>query len=333
MTPRLRPVAVAVAAASVVAVSSCASLNVNAIPQPGSSYSGGYDIVMPFVSVLNLPERAKVVMDGVTVGVVSKTTLTSRDVDVTARVGPDVVIPSDIHAVLQQATVLGDIYVALERPPSGGPPAPPLAPGARIPLAQTTSPPQLEDTIASLANFVSSGSIQRVQNTIIRLNRVAPSSDEVRRLTARVESNLSTLSVNIDQVDQLLDGVSRTAEVLNGHVPQLRYLLSPTGQLGFKRVIAALNLGVPILVSIGSIGSGGYWLVPFLNSLADSTGALQQSKVNVEAEIPKYRRLFTDFFLPQDKFPAINITSIVGPDGRELSGNVQEVLRILGAMP
>jgi hypothetical protein len=52
-----------------------------------------------------------------------------------------------------------------------------------------------------------------------------------------------------------------------------------------------------------------------------------------EAEIPKYRRLFTDMFLPVDKYPAINITSIVGPDGRELSGNVQEVLRILGAMP
>ena len=78
---------------------------------------------------------------------------------------------------------------------------------------------------------------------------------------------------------------------------------------------------------------GGYWLVPLLNSLADTVGALQQSKVASEAEIPKYRRLFTDFFLPQDKYPAINITSIVGPDGRELSGNVQEVLRILGAMP
>jgi phospholipid/cholesterol/gamma-HCH transport system substrate-binding protein len=38
-------------------------------------------------------------------------------------------------------------------------------------------------------------------------------------------------------------------------------------------------------------------------------------------------------FLPVDKYPAINITSIIGPDGRELSGNVQDVLRILGATP
>jgi hypothetical protein len=55
--------------------------------------------------------------------------------------------------------------------------------------------------------------------------------------------------------------------------------------------------------------------------------------VAVEQEIPRYRRLFTDFFLPEDKYPAINITSIIGPDGRELSGNVQQVLQILGAMP
>jgi phospholipid/cholesterol/gamma-HCH transport system substrate-binding protein len=247
-------------------------------------------------------------------------------------------IPKDIHAVLQQATVLGDIYVALERsqPSSTGQPgdasAPPLAPGAAIPVAQTTSPPQLEDTIASLANFVSSGSIQRVQNSIIRLNRVVPSSAEVTTLATRMNTDLAALSANIDRVDQTLDGVSKTAAVVNGHIPELQYWFSPTGQRGFEHFIATANYISTVLPGIGSITGKGYWLVPFLNSLADSVGALQQSKVAGEAEIPQYRKLFTNFFLPVDKYPAINITSIVGPDGRELSGNVQEVLRILGAM-
>ncbi len=332
MMRRIRPIAGFIAVAAVFGLSSCASINVNAIPQPGTSYGDGYDIVMKFESALNLPERAKVVLDGVTVGVVSKTKLTPGDVDVTARVGHDVVIPSNIHAVLQQATVLGDIYVALERPQGGGR-ASALAPGATIPLAQTTSPPQLEDTIASLASFVSSGSIQRTQNTIIRLNRVIPNNDEVRRLTTRVDENLSALSDNIDQVDKLLDGVARTSATLNAHIPQLNYLLSPYGQLNFERFTAITNYVSTLLPGVGSIGSGGYWLVPLLNSLADSVGALQQSKVAVEREIPRYRRLFTDFFLPEDKYPAINIKSIIGPDGRELSGNAQDVLRILGAMP
>lgn len=323
----------AITAACAFAISSCASINVNAIPQPGASYSDGYDVVMKFESVLNLPEGAKVVLDGVTVGVVSKMSLAPEDVDVTARVGRGVIIPSNIHAVLQQATVLGDIYVALERPQDGSPRAPALASGATIPLSQTTSPPQLEDTIASLANFISSGSIQRVQNTIIRLNRVIPTSDEVRRLTAQVDENLSALSANLDQVDQLLDGASRTAETLNGHIPELDYVLSPYGQLGMDRLIEITNYVATLVPGVGSVGAGGYWLVPFLNSLADSVGAVQQSKIAVEGEIPQYRRLFTDYFLPEDKYPAINITSIVGPDGRELSGNVQDVLRILGTMP
>lgn len=331
MTSRLRP-AIAAAVCALM-LTSCASLNVNEVPAPGTSYDDGYDVVMRFASVLNLPERAKVVLDGVTVGVVSKMTLTSESVDVTARVAHGVDIPSDIHAVLQQATVLGDIYVALERPPGGGEPAAPLRPGGTIPLAQTTSPPQLEDTIASLANFVSSGSIQRAQNTIIRLNRVVPSSDEVRTLTARVETDLSALSANMDRVDQLLDGVSRTAAVVNEHIPEVQYWFSPTGQRGFDHTVAVSNYIATVLPGFGSITLGGYWLVPFLNSMADATGALQLSKVAGEAEIPKYRRLFTDYFLPADKYPAINITSIVGPDGRELSGNVQDVLRILGAMP
>jgi virulence factor Mce-like protein len=330
------------AAACVLMVSSCSSIDVNSLPQPGPSYRDGYDVVMQFESVLNLPEGAKVVLDGVTVGVVSNVALKSKHVDVTARVARDVVIPSDIHAVLQQATVLGDIYVALERPQPGAAtapddppasPAPPLKPGQAIPLAQTLSPPQLEDTIASLANFVSSGSIQRAQNTVIRLNKVVPSSREITSLATRMNTDLEALSSNMDRVDQALDGVSRAAAVMHNQIPQLEYMVSDKGQRGFEHAMDVASYLGTILPGMGSITLGGYWLVPFLTSLADSVGALQQSKVATEAEIPKYRQLFTDYFLPVDKYPAINITSIVGPDGRELSGDVQEVLRILGAMP
>lgn len=336
MTPRWPHLVVgAVAAVTALSVSSCAAISVDALPQPGPSYDNGYDLKMQFESVLNLPDGAKVVLDGVTVGVVSKVALTDRDVEVTARMGRGVVVPSDSHAVLAQATVLGDIYVSLERPPTpptpGTAPAPALASGAVIPLNQTTSPPQLEDTIASLANFVSSGSIQRAQNTIIRLNRVVPASDEVRTLTGRVKTDLTALADNMDKVDVLLDGVARSAAVAHDRIPELQYMFSPTGQRGFEYLIAVSNYIATIFPGIGSITLGGYWLVPLLNSLADSVGALQQSKIAGEDEIPKYRRIFTDMFLPVDKYPAINITSIIGPDGRELSGNVQDVLRILGA--
>ena len=160
--------------ASVVAVSSCSMINVNSLPQPGRLTATGYDIVLQFDNVLNLPLRAKVVLNGVTVGVVTNVDRLTGSRCHRARRLSHASSRQTSEASLQQATVLGDIYVSLERPHTAGSPAPALAPGGTVPSCQTTSPPQLEDTIASLANFVSSGSIQRVQNTIIRLNRVTP---------------------------------------------------------------------------------------------------------------------------------------------------------------
>jgi phospholipid/cholesterol/gamma-HCH transport system substrate-binding protein len=323
----------AVIIASAVAVSSCASISVDALPQPGTSYRNGYDIVIEFDNVLNLPERAKVVMDGKSVGVVTAVAVSGSHVDVTSRIDSTIVVPSNIHAALQQATVLGDIYVALNRPPADEAPGPPLGPDGRVRLAATTSPPQLEDTIANLANFVSSGSIQRVQNTIVGINRVTPHGDTARAIASRVATDLSDLSNGVETVDQWLNGVSGTADVLRNRIPTFQYWFSPTGMKAFDRMTRVSSYVSRLLPSVGSVYSNGYWLVPLLNSLANATGAMQRDKHAFEAEVPAWRRLLYEDFLPQDKYPAMNITSIVGSDGRELSGNVQDVLRMIGATP
>jgi phospholipid/cholesterol/gamma-HCH transport system substrate-binding protein len=327
--------AVVTVLATAVAVSSCASINVNALPQPGNSYRDGYDIILEFDNVLNLPDRAKVVLDGRTVGVVTKVAVTSRRVDVTARVGSNVVVPSNVHAALQQATVLGDIYVALQRAQTDHQVAPALAPGDTIRLAQTTSPPQLEDTLATLANFVSSGSIQRVQNTIIGIDRVQPPGGQaaIRKLASQVAANLSDLSNNMDLVDQWFNSVSGMADVTHNLRPMYADWFTPTGLAGWSHDFDGTVAVGKVMPSLGTIWAGGFWLVPLLHSLVDAVVALRDSKWDFEREYPAFRRIFQNLFLAQDRYPAINITSIVGPDGRELSGNVRDVLRILGAAP
>jgi phospholipid/cholesterol/gamma-HCH transport system substrate-binding protein len=329
-----RPVSALMSLLCAVAVSSCASLNAAALPQPGNIYTGGYDIVIEFANVLNLPDRAKVVMDGTTIGVVESIKLGKSDVDVTARIDRSVQVPSDIRAVLQQSTVLGDIYVAFDRAAGPAGSGVPLRAGDQIPVAQTTSPPQLEDTLSNLANFVASGSIQRVQNAIIDINRVTPErSEQVRAIASRVSANLSDLSGNIETVDQWLNGLSGTVDVMTKYIPQFQYWFSPAGMLTWDRITqSTVAIGI-LLPSIGSIYTGGFWLVPLLNSLGIAVGAVQKSKWAIEGEYRPWRKLFTDLFLPEDKYPAMNITSVVGPDGREISGNVQDVLRILGATP
>ena len=330
MKSRVRVAVVALAGAMV--LSSCESLTVDAIPIPGSNYSGGYDIVVEFANVLNLPDRAKVVMDGTKVGVVTNVTLTTKGVDVTARIDRDVQVPANIHSALQQATVLGDTYVALEHTP-GTDSGAPLGPGGRIPLAQTTSPPQLEDTIASMANFIGSGSIERAQNSIIKINRITPPRPDIRAIASQVAVDLSDLSNNIDSVDLMLKGISETASVAAASTPQLQYWLSETGVTGFRHNWVLYHYIAPLLPSLGTIYFNGYWLVPAVSSIGDALEALQHSKWTFDEEVPKWQRLIFDEFLPERKYPAINITSIVGPDGRELSGNVQDVLRMIGATP
>jgi virulence factor Mce-like protein len=311
--------------------SACTALNVNSLPQPGKSYNGGYDITLQFDNVLNLPDRAKVVMGGTEVGAVTDVKVTTRQVGVTAKIDPSVSIPSNTRAALEQATVLGDIYVSLDPPEDQ--PAAPLAPGGTIPLSQTTSPPQLEETLAHLADFVSSGSIQRLQNTIIGINRVTPPEPALRNLASQVSADLQDLSNNIDVVDLLLQSVSQTGTILHDRLPSAQYWFSPRGMRGFDRAMQTSNYLGRLFPSVGSVYTGGYWLVPFLRSFVESTDALRRSKWAFEDEWPAWQKLFTDTFLPQDKYPAINITSIVGPDGRELSGNVTDVLRMLGATP
>ena len=334
MNRRLRSIAVAVVGAVAMSgtASACTALNVNTLPQPGKKFSGGYEVVLQFDNVLNLPDRAKVVMGGTEVGTVTHVDVSSRQVDVTAKIDPSVSVPSNIHAALEQATVLGDIYLSLDTP-HDQPAAPPLAPGGTIPLGQTTSPPQLEDTLAHLADFVSSGSIQRLQNTIIGINRVTPPEPALRNLASQVSADLKGLSDNIDVVDLLLNGVSGTGTILHDRLSSAQYWFSPRGMRGFDRAMQTSDYLGRLFPSVGSVYTGGYWLVPFLQSMVQSTDALRRSKWAFEDEWPAWHKLFTDTFLPQDKYPAINITSIVGPDGRELSGNVTDVLRMLGAAP
>jgi hypothetical protein len=156
---------------------------------------------------------------------------------------------------------------------------------------------------------------------------------QVREIASQVSRDLSDLSGNIATVDQWLNGVSGTADVMARRIPQLQYWFSPAGMLAFNRVTEASVAISTLLPSIGSIYTGGFWLVPLLKSLGIAVGAVQKSKVAVESEYPAWRQLFTDMFLPADKYPAMNITSVVAPDGRDITGNVQEVLRILGATP
>lgn len=152
-------------------------------------------------------------------------------------------------------------------------------------------------------------------------------------MVSQVTTDLNQLSENLDTVDTLIDSLKQTSTVVSTYAPQMSYWFTPEGVKAFQRsTVVAREVG-NLLPSVGSIYSYGYYMVPTFSSGANAMGAVRGAKGVVESEYPLWRKLINEFYLPNQKYPAMNITSITGPEGQELSGNVEQVLRMLGAVP
>ena len=116
-TIRLRLAAVATVVAMV--ASGC-SMNAAELPVPGSYVSGdSYAVDIEFSSVLNLPDKAKVVVDGVDAGVLDRVALKDTSAVATVDLSTDVHLPVETRAELRQSTILGEIYISLLPPETG----------------------------------------------------------------------------------------------------------------------------------------------------------------------------------------------------------------------
>jgi phospholipid/cholesterol/gamma-HCH transport system substrate-binding protein len=109
----------------------------------------GYRFTIAFPRTLALAEQSDVRISGVNVGHVislryDKDGFAHVSIEIASKYAP---IPSDMHAILRQKTLLGETYVQL-LPEGGG--APPLPDGSRLPAAQVESSVTLDDILASL---------------------------------------------------------------------------------------------------------------------------------------------------------------------------------------
>lgn len=94
------------------------------------------------------------------------------------------------------------------------------------------------------------------------------------------------LSDNMNLVDQWLNGVSETVDVMHRRILVIQEMFSKQGMTAIKRFLEIFSYVGTILPSTGSIYAGGFWLVPLLRSLSDEMGALQHSKWEFEKSGP-----------------------------------------------
>ncbi|MBO0852607.1 MAG: MCE family protein [Nocardia sp.] len=319
--------------AGVLATTSC-SLGPKDLPVIGSQApSGGYAITLHFANAMNLPAGAYVMLDGLQVGKVEKIDVTSSDLTVTAGLNPGTRVPADVHATIRQDTLLGDTYIGLDRGPDTANVGF-LHTGGSIPESQTSSPPQLEDTMAVLANFVNGGSIQKVEDMMSRINAVMPVVEDIRQLSTVMTGDIHDLGHNTATIDGTLNGLSDTASAVSDKSNTLNLVLfndkaQRYWQISNHEILGHVGPGLP---SVGSLFFNGYWLVPMLDSLAATVHTGRLTFDGAPTAIDKVNSFVRNVMLPFAQNPSVDIRSIQGPGGDQMVGDVENVLRMLGAM-
>lgn len=329
--PRVRKVLFVLAANALVMSLSACAIGPDNLPSVRGGIGEGYNLNLEFSSVMNLPTGADVIMDGLRIGEVRSLSVVDDVVTVSAGIRSDTKVPANSRAIVRQDTLLGDTYIALNRDTDGNGTV--LAPGGTIPVDRTTSPPQLEDTIAVLANFVNGGSIQKIEDAMAQVNRVMPPMDAVHDLASIVAVDMRDLSRNVSEIDRTLNGLNETAISVIDRTGALNTIFDTSSVHYWRRVAVSVvsHIG-QILPSVGSVYEGGLWLVPMLNSLADSGDVIGVTL----AEAPETSMTLSNFLrttiIPFAAHPSIDVESVESSSGTQLVTDAETILRMLGAV-
>lgn len=203
--------------------------------------TGGSDLEfdVEFSRTHNLFVGSPVKVLGVEVGSVDAldSPRASETVTATVRVDGDVEIPADVSARLVQGTVLGERFIELDPPFTGGER---LEDGATVPVERTQVPAEFDELLASLEEFLGGLPAEEVDRFIVTVAETLAGRGEQLGTTLESTSEaLGVLRANDEELVGLLEGVADLTETLATRDAELRALLgdyaSLTGTLAAER--------------------------------------------------------------------------------------------------
>lgn len=274
--------AVAIAVATAVVSSGCATNGLASLPLPAPGLgSGGYTVTAVFSNALNLPMNAKVKLAGADVGQVESMVARNYTAVTTLRIRGDVVLPRGSTAELRTATPLGDVFVALKPPESDPPDMPMLKNGDILNLDSTAAASTVESVLSSAAILVNGGAVRNFTNVINGFGKATGDQgqafgDLIRKSnhllgtldsrSAQISSALTELSGLTDQ----LDAKNRTiTELMAAANPATSALADNTTQLSNLAVQAgATTRLLARFPSLGGTDTSGRSIIGDLNTVA-----------------------------------------------------------------
>lgn len=339
----LRAAAVLLAGIAISAAPAC-SLDPTRLPVPGAFQPvDEYTIGIEFSSVLNLPARAKVDSGGVQVGVLDRVALIGDTAVAYADISGNVQLPQNIRAELRQATILGDIYIALFPPEQPAPTT--LRDGDTVPLSNTVPADNVEDALRSASNLVTGGAIGTLQQTVLDLNKAFPKDpNELIRMKNKLSGVLNDLSANQDTVDAILASMENMSNSLAANTDTFDRLVTegPTKLQGLSSVVLSI---IALIVDARGIGTnGGDLLNPIMPDLMQILSVISPLVATVstaDTTIPvvadKVIALVRDKLVPffGNGGPKYTVSQIHPPDGSlgiNPSPTADELIRAMQTM-
>lgn len=319
----IRSILIILFAAAFAVVPACSSeaLDPTNMPMPGAYLpKNTYRLKIEFSSVLNLPGRAKVDSGGVQVGLLDRVELKGTTPVAYVEIDGDAKFPENVRAELRQATVLGDIYIAMISPKD--PATTHLKDGDTITLANTVPAANVEDLMRSMSNLIGGGSLNTMQTTVANMNSAFPPPEELDRIHRALAGVIHDLSSNQDTLNKILTNMQTVSESFRANKGTYLRLLSegPTKLPSLAKVVLSLS---DLIINASEFGRqiGQILDYPNLMQILSYLTPFVHSASTADTTIPvlgdKMVRTIRDRIIPffKDGGPKYTVTDIQNPDG------------------
>ncbi|WP_045198809.1 MlaD family protein [Rhodococcus sp. B7740] len=332
-----------------VALLSACSVDPAELPIPGSYVSGEkYSLKIEFASVLNLPEKAKVIVEGVDAGVLDTVDLVGSTAVATVDLSADVQLPTDTVAELRQSSILGEIYISLQPPSDANASAgsgssssgPYLRDGDVIPVERTVPADNVEDVLRGLSNIVTGGHYVELQEAVNNVNAaIPPDPAQVDKINSAARAALTDIGDNTGEIDRILaaaESVSNTVVTQRDGVERVLEL-GPRRSDGLSEVLFSVVHMIFMLgymsQNVGDVLAGPY---PELRGAVDIIAPALITISNADTTVPmnmeKANTLLRERLIPYfESTPNIAVRSVSTDQGAgALADDMIGILRGIG---
>ncbi|MGV9669156.1 MULTISPECIES: MlaD family protein [unclassified Gordonia (in: high G+C Gram-positive bacteria)] len=327
----------AVVAALVTAIIGAGTNPVTLLPRLTAS-SGGSTLYVDFASVVNLPLGARVLARGTQIGTVQSIGLVPDAARLSIDLAQQARVPAGSTAELRQSTLLGDIYVALIPPEGTSPSSSMLPDGAVIGVADTDPGPQVEDIIVNLADFMSGGSILRVQDSIRQINESVDTGGDLAGASRVGAQDITDLAAGTRDLDAMITSLQKASTEMAANPDALGYSFGDKGQFGLRAVFNSVNEGFKLVAGSSALAAGLSWLAPrlaqlnpFLDKLVPLLRSHSAHSTQFNGNIGALIDVTRTDVIPFVKDGAISVDQVTLDDA-DVTRSVASVLRMMGAL-